>query len=211
MEYLDYYDEDGNYQGYESREVVHREGLWHKTVQNWLYTKDGKILFQIRKDFGKFYTTSSGHVKKGETIEQAFKREMKEEIGLDLDPNKAKMIELVTWIKDKVNKDGTLMKDRAKSSFFIIEYDGNYNDFKFDSNEVLGIGAFDARELLKMFEANEGTITGLIILEKEGLNEKIEREVTLEEFLVFKDEKAIDKYGNVLKNVITATEETINV
>lgn len=198
MEYLDYYDEDGNYQGYESREVVHREGLWHKTVQNWLYTKDGKILFQIRKDSGKFY-------------EQAFKREMKEEIGLDLDPNKAKMIELVTWIKDKVNKDGTLMKDRAKSSFFIIEYDGNYNDFKFDSNEVLGIGAFDARELLKMFEANEGTITGLIILEKEGLNEKIEREVTLEEFLVFKDGKAIDKYGNVLKNVITATEETINV
>jgi len=122
-----------------------------------------------------FIITSSGHVKKDETIEQTFSREMKEEIGLDLNSNEAKMIELVTWIKDKVNKDGTVIKCRAKSSFFIIEYDGNYDDFKFDTNEVLGIGIFDAKELLKIFETNKGSLPGIIIIDKNGVNERIER------------------------------------
>ncbi len=210
MEYLDYYDESGTYLGYAPRDVVHREGLWHKTVQNWLYTKDGKILFQIRKDSGKFYTTSSGHVKKDETVAHAFKREMNEEIGLELESSKAKMIELVTWIKDKVNKDGSITKDRAKSSFFIIPYEGDFTDFKFDPNEVLGIGAFDARELLKLFEKNEGEIEGLIITDEDGKLKKVTRTVGLDEFLVLKDETALEKYGNVLKNVIEELEVVKN-
>lgn len=46
MEYLDYYDENDNYLGYETREVVHSKGLWHKTLHNWLYTKYGDVIFQ---------------------------------------------------------------------------------------------------------------------------------------------------------------------
>ena len=38
---LDYYNENGEYIGYKSREDVHREGLWHKTVHCWLYDKEG--------------------------------------------------------------------------------------------------------------------------------------------------------------------------
>ena len=53
MEYLDYYDEEGNYLGCETREEVHKRGLWHNTVHNWLYTEDGKVIFQIRKDSKK--------------------------------------------------------------------------------------------------------------------------------------------------------------
>ena len=55
IEYLDYYDEEGNYLGFDIREEVHKKGLWHKTVQNWLYTLDGKVFFQIRTDSKKFY------------------------------------------------------------------------------------------------------------------------------------------------------------
>lgn len=206
MEYLDYYTEDGKYLGYETREVVHEKGLWHKTVQNWLYTKDGKILFQIRKDSGKFYTTSSGHVKKDETVAHAFKREMMEEIGLELESKNAKMIELVTWIKDKKRKDGSVMRDRAKSSFFIIEYEGNFDDFKFDPEEVLGIGVFDVEKLLELFEKNEGSIDALIITGRGNNLISENREVTLDEFLVLDDETALEKYGNVLKNVISAVK-----
>lgn len=206
MEYLDYYTEDGKYLGYETREVVHEKGLWHKTVQNWLYTKDGKILFQIRKDSGKFYTTSSGHVKKDETVAHAFKREMMEEIGLELESKNAKMIELVTWIKDKKRKDGSVMRDRAKSSFFIIEYEGNFDDFKFDPEEVLGIGVFDAEKLLELFEKNEDSIDALIITGRGNNLISENREVTLDEFLVLDDETALEKYGNVLKNVISAVK-----
>ena len=65
MEYLDYYDEDGNYLGYRTRDEVHKEGLWHNTVHCWLYEMDGSVYFQIRSSSHKFYTTASGHVLKG--------------------------------------------------------------------------------------------------------------------------------------------------
>ena len=32
MEYLDYYDENGNYLGYETRANVHKNALWHNSV-----------------------------------------------------------------------------------------------------------------------------------------------------------------------------------
>lgn len=207
MEYLDIYDEEGNYLGYETREIVHRDGLWHKTVQNWLYTKDGKVLFQIRKDNGKFYTTASGHVDKGETIEEAFAREIKEEIGLDCDAKNAKMIELVTWKMDKVKKDGTVMKDRAKSSFFIVPYTGDFTDFKFDTNEVLGIVIVDAQDALNLFETEAGEIDATLIIDENGKNTVSKRKVGLDEFLILENETALKKYGNVLKNIIEVTKK----
>lgn len=207
MEYLDIYDEEGNYLGYETRDIVHRDGLWHKTVQNWLYTKDGKVLFQIRKDNGKFYTTASGHVDKGETIEEAFAREIKEEIGLDCDAKDAKMIELVTWKMDKVKKDGTVIKDRAKSSFFIVPYDGDFTDFKFDTNEVLGIVAVDAKDALHLFETETGEIDATLIIDENGKNTVSKRKVRLDEFLILENETALKKYGNVLKNIIEVTKK----
>lgn len=205
-EYLDYFDENNNYLGYELRTVIHEKGLWHRTVQNWLYTHDGKVLFQIRKDENLFYTTSSGHVRKGETVEEAFNREMNEELGLTFDIKKAKMIELVTWKKDFTKKDGTLMKDRAKSSFYVVPYEGDYTDFNFDPEEVLGVGVFDAKKLLEMFENNSGTIDAIVITSDDGKLVREEREVSLEEFLVLKDETALEKYGNVLKNIIRVCE-----
>ncbi|MBO4517260.1 NUDIX domain-containing protein [bacterium] len=50
------------------------------------------MLFQIRKDTGTFYTTASGHVLAGETIKQAFSREVKEELGIDVDVSNAELV-----------------------------------------------------------------------------------------------------------------------
>lgn len=207
MEYLDYYDEEGNYLGYETRENIHKKGLWHKTVQNWLYTPDGKVIFQIRKNSGKFYTTSSGHVDKGETIEEAYIRETKEEIGLDLDPKHAKIIDLVTWKMDKTNKDGSITKDRAKSTFFIGPYEGDKTDFKFDTNEVLGVVFVDAKKTLELFSKQEGEIDALLIIDKNGKNEQIKRKVNFNEFLLFPNEDPVSKYGKVLTSIIKATDK----
>lgn len=71
-------------------------------------------------DAHKLYTTSSGHVNKGESIEEAFKRETKEEIGLDLDASTAKRIKIINWQMDTVKKDvlssKTALKHRSSSS-----------------------------------------------------------------------------------------------
>lgn len=207
MEYLDYYDEEGNYLGYETREKVHELGLWHKTVHNWLYTNKGEIVFQIRKDLGKFYTTSSGHVRKGETIEEAFSRETEEEIGLKTNPNEAKPICFVTWIKDTVKKDGRIIKDRAKSTFLMSEYKGDFNDFNFDPEEVTGVVFLDAKKVMDLFNNKITEMDAIYIINENGKNKKEERKITIDNFLVFENETALDKYGKVLEAVIKETSK----
>ena len=76
MEHLDIYDEYMNKIGTEKRDIVHQNGLWHKTVHCWIYDDIGNVYFQIRADSGKLYTTASGHVLAGETVRDAFHREV---------------------------------------------------------------------------------------------------------------------------------------
>ncbi len=100
MEKLDIYNENGEFIGTEERDVVHEKGLWHKTVHCWLYDKEGNVFFQKRKDRGTLYTTASGHLSAGESVTEAFQREIKEEIGLNIDANDATLVNVVpfNWI-----------------------------------------------------------------------------------------------------------------
>ena len=207
MEYLDYYDEEGNYLGFKSRDEVHTEGLWHNTIHCWLYDNDGNIYFQIRKDSGTFYTTASGHVLKGETIKEAFKREIFEEIGVEIDSSDATLVGIVPWRMDKVKKDGSIFKDRAKANVYVDLFEDDINNFNFDPEEVLGLVKVNANEALELFEKEEGEIPAFII--KQDENNKIVTEnknVDFKEFLVNEHETAYGKYSDVLKKVIELTE-----
>lgn len=206
MEYLDYYSEDGEYIGYKSREDVHKEGLWHKTVHCWLYDKEGNIYIQIRKDSNRFYTTASGHVLKGETVKDAFKREIKEEIGLNIDSSDASLVRIVPWKMDKIKKDGTVFKDRAWANVYVDLFEDDINKFNFDKNEVLGLVKVNAKDALNLFEKGEGTINAFIIKQDENNIITENRNVNFDEFEVMEHETAYEKYSEVLKKVIEITE-----
>ena len=205
MEYLDYYDEDGNYLGYKSRDEVHKEGLWHNTVHCWLYEMDGSVYFQIRKDSGKFYTTASGHVLKGETIKDAFRREINEEIGLDIDSSDATLVDIVPWHMDKI-KNGSLFKDRAKANVYVDLFEGDLDSFKFDPNEVLGVVKVKAKDALDLFKNGKGEIEAEIITTKDNKNVKISKLVSIDDFLVMEKETFYNKYKDVLNKVIEITK-----
>ena len=205
MEYLDYYDIDGNYLGYKTREEVHKEGLWHNTVHCWLYEMDGSVYFQIRSSSHKFYTTASGHVLKGETIKEAFKREIKEEIGLDIDSSDATFVDIVEWRMDKM-KNGTLVKDRAKANVYIDLFEGDINSFKFDVNEVLGVVKIKAFDALNLFKKGQGKIEGEIITTKDNKNIITKKDVDISDFLVQEHETAYTKYKDVLNKIIEITK-----
>lgn len=207
MEYLDYYDEQGHYLGYETRKEVHLQGLWHNTIHCWLYDKEGNVYFQIRKDTNTFYTTASGHVQKGETIKEAFKREIKEEIGIDIDSSDAILIAIVPWKMDKVQKDGTIFKDRAKANVYIDLYEGDMKDFKFDVNEVSGLVKVSASDALELFKNEQGNISATIISQDNvGEIKLTKREVNFNEFLVNEHETALEKYGAILNKIIEITK-----
>ena len=201
MELLDIYDENGNFIGTEDRNIVHQNALWHKTVHCWLYDKFGNIYFQIRKDEKTFYTTASGHVASGETLKEAFGREIKEEIGINVSYEKAKLIEVNNFKMDKIKKDGTLFKDRAFANVFGYQLNEKVT-FNLDPNEVIGLVKVNAKDALELFKKKKGKINAIIINTDNTLTKKL---VDLDDFLVNKGETAIKKYGKVLEFVINKT------
>ncbi len=199
MEYLDYYDENDNLLGYETREAVHEKGLWHRTLHCWLYDEQGRVFFQIRKDSNNtFYTTASGHVLHGESLTDAFKREIKEEIGLDLKMSEATLVDVVTWKAEKI-KNGRPWIDHAKAHVYVDLFNGSYKDFKFDGNEVGGLALVDAEEALNLFTTMSGEIKATLILDNGEIKEEM---VNPSNFLKMEHETLIDKYGDVLRKVI---------
>lgn len=202
MEYLDYYDEAGNYLGYKTREEVHKEGLWHNTIHCWLYDNEKNVYFQIRKDSNTFYTTASGHVLKGETIKEAFQREIKEEIGLKIDSSDATLVGIVPFKMDKEKSDGTIFKDRAKANVYIDLFEGTIKDLDFDEEEVLGLVKVSAKETLELFKKGEGKIKATLIKPENGKNIAKEEVVDFQQFLVNKGETALGKYGAILEKII---------
>lgn len=205
MEYLDTYDENKNFLGKQPRDYVHQNGLWHNTVHCWLYDNTGNIYFQIRSDEKTFYTTASGHVLAGETVKQAFGREIKEEIGVNIDYENADLVNIVTWKMDKQKADGTMFKDRAFANVYVHEYKGDYREFNFDS-EVDGVVKVNAKQALELFKNGAGKINAEIITTENGKNVQTERKVDFNEFLVNKHETAIGKYGDILNKVISITD-----
>ncbi|MDD3453189.1 MAG: NUDIX domain-containing protein [Bacilli bacterium] len=197
MEYLDVYDEFKNYLGKELRDVVHNKGLWHNTVHCWLYDNKGNIYFQIRADSNLLYTTASGHVNAGETIKQAFGREIKEEIGIEVDFEEAILVDIFIWKMDKIKKDNTKFIDRAFSNVYICEYNGN-DQFDFDLNEVKGIVKVNAKETLSLFENKVENIESTYITNENTINKKI----NINNFLITENETALTKYGLILKKII---------
>lgn len=202
MEYLDIYDENGTFLGKEDRKIVHRDALWHKTVHAWLYSSDGGVFFQIRADEGTLYTTASGHLKAGETVEEAFGREIKEELGINIDYKKSKPIAVVKFTMDKPLGDGSIFKDRAFANVYACEFDQDYEKFDFDLNEVNGVVKVNAKAALELFKNGSGEIDGTIIKISKGKITIEKDKIKYSDFLVNAGETALGKYKEVLENII---------
>jgi isopentenyldiphosphate isomerase len=72
------------------RAEVHARGLWHRAVHVLVFNSRGEVFLQKRsmlKDTakGKWDSSSSGHVDSGEDYDACAVRELREEIGLDLE------------------------------------------------------------------------------------------------------------------------------
>ncbi len=199
MEMLDIYNEQQEHIGTEKRDIVHRDGLWHKTVHCWLYDKNGNVFFQIRKDRKTLYTTASGHLKAGENISEGFNREIKEEIGIDIDASDAELVDVVKFVMDRVKEDNSIFKDRVFANVYIDLYEGNYQDFKMDPEEIDGLVLVNAKDTLKLFEKESGSIDGKIIRLDNTIEEK---KIDISDFLVNEGETRMIKYGDVLKAII---------
>ena len=146
MEYIDIIDENNNITGIKKeKEQAHKDGNFHRSVHIWILNNKNEILLQKRgpnqKYPNKWDVSSAGHVKAGESIIEAAKREVNEELGLIVEEKELEFI--------GINKSE---KTHNKEFQYIYLYktDKKENEFVFKDGEVTAVRYFSYEELKKI-------------------------------------------------------------
>ena len=111
---------------------AHKKGWYHATVHIWLFTTSKKILLQKRaltkKIFPGLWDISvAGHIGAGESVLNAAKREVFEEIGLELSEE-----DLIKMRKDELSPEGENFEVKVVDTIYdILENALVENDIEF--------------------------------------------------------------------------------
>ena len=153
-EYLDILDEEGDSTGQTApRSVAHSQGFWHRTVHIYFYRKkenNVELLVHLRSKTedlnpGKWDTRFGGHLKAGETLEQAVVNEVKEEVGLKLLASQLALGPIF-----KRNNGANCEFTHA----YFYNYKGNLTDLHFNDGEVQEIKWMDINAILTSIQTN---------------------------------------------------------
>jgi isopentenyl-diphosphate Delta-isomerase len=151
-EKIDVLDSTGEKIGVENRDIIHKKGLWHRSVHVLIFNKKKEIILQKRNSTREinpnFWTVSaSGHVKSGQNPIDAAISETFEELGVYLKKNQLKY--LCEYKKEKKYKN---LIDREFNPIFIAYVD--VEDFK-PNNEVDEIMSISLKKLKEKIKNNE--------------------------------------------------------
>ena len=156
VERLKVFDENYRYVCDETRETVHKKGLWHETFHCWLV--DGTNVFiqkrsAAKKDFPSLYDiTAAGHLTADEEVMDGI-REIEEELGIEVDPLKLKQMDIV---QDVITLPGFIDKEFA--NVFLYTSNFSLNDFTLQQEEVDSIHAVSIEDLQALFRGEVDNI-----------------------------------------------------
>ena len=127
---------------------AHKNGWFHATVHVWLFTSDKKIVLQKRamtkKVFPGLWDISvAGHIAAGETILTSAKREVLEEIGLQLEDKD--LFKIGTRVHQVSHGNG--IQDNEHHHVFIAQLKVPLSKLTIQKEEVDDIKLFDLSTL----------------------------------------------------------------
>lgn len=121
-------------------------GFYHPVVDIWIFNSEGKILLQKRADTKRVqpgvWAETGGSVMHGETSLEAIHREVKEELGVDIDDEACDL----------------LMKFRsgyAWGDHFFLRQDFDLDQMTLQADEVTDVGWFTTDEIDQLVENGE--------------------------------------------------------
>lgn len=204
-EFLDIYDENGKHLGTEDRNIVHKMGLWHKTIHCWIVKDNTNILFQKRShrlldNPSKLYTTASGHLQAGETLDMAFKREISEELGISIS-NPQKLFEVI-YKTDFTKRDGTPFHDRVFCNIFMANCNMPLTEYHPQTEELDGIVEVDIKNALSLFKGDIDEIPATCYTNDSGKYSLKTQTLHLNDFLCNPTETHYEKYGKILEAIL---------
>lgn len=159
-ELIDVLNEKGAYTGkIETREICYKEGLWHKAVAVFIVNSKDQVLLQKRSANKKMWPsmwdiTAGGHVIAGEFGFQTIIREVKEELGIDLDKNDMTFIGSAVSSNIKGENISNLFNE-----FYIVNKDVDETKLKLQEEEVSEVKWVDKNEIIERIKNNYEGIT----------------------------------------------------
>ncbi len=147
-EYWDVYDKQGRIiEGRVSLRGAHdlREGEYHLVVYIWIIGDDGKIILSRRqkgKTFAGAWECTGGCAQRGEDSQTAALREVKEELGLTLDPQKG---EFYTRYRRNYPKGA-----KALCDVWVFRQNFTLDEITPQPEEVSDVRRVDRKELNKL-------------------------------------------------------------
>ena len=151
-EYFDVLDENGNKTGEQKlRTEVHRDGDWHRAVHIWIINQNGEVLLQRRspnKDSNPnmLDISCAGHLSAGDESLEGAIRELKEELGLDVQPEE---LQLVKTFKRSSRYTETFLNNEFVD-LYILRTEKTVDDMKMQEEEVSEIFFVPYKEFKKM-------------------------------------------------------------
>lgn len=153
MELWDLYDRNLNVIGSHVRGEPLPENGYHLVVHIWIKNSKGQYLISQRSTERKSnplkWECQGGSVLKGENSLQAALREVKEEVGVDLQPDKGKIV--FTHIRDTI--DGNRFNDIM--DVWLFEYDGEANLSQATTTEVAQTKWLYPEEIMELYKQKE--------------------------------------------------------
>lgn len=148
MEIWNILDEEGNITGKTMKKgdkIVWQEGIYHQGADVWIVNLEGKILIQKRASQKKLepnvWAMTGGSVIKGETALETLKRETLEELGINLNVEKA--------IKINHYKTGNVWLDE-----YIVEQEVNLENIIMQDDEVSEVKFATFEEIEELYKNN---------------------------------------------------------
>lgn len=130
-----------------AKSEAHAKGLLHKTVICEVRDKQGRVILvkqaSDRQDPGQYVSPVGGHVRSGESDEDAMKREAMEEIGIEDFPYK----KVSSFIYNR------FVRNRQENHYFII-YELTCNGELNLGSEAVSYKAFTEQELKEELKAH---------------------------------------------------------
>ena len=147
MELLDIYDNDGNLTGRKiargDKSVVLNENEHMAVGVIFIENDKGEFLIQkTSKEKGGEFSSTGGHIDSGETPLTSIKREVQEELGINVD-------------NDKIEEYGFLLFDKPLRFLFYLKKNIDLKDIKVQKEEVDYVKYMSIKEIKDLIESNQ--------------------------------------------------------
>jgi len=144
-ECFDVVNENDEVIGRAKRSECHKKNLIHRAVIIFVFNNEGRLLLQKRSKFKDLYKgywggSASGHLGLGESYSEAAKRELKEELGIEILLKQSFFVK----IRQKIDSEDIRL--------FIGESNG---PFSFNKKEIEKIDFFTIAKIKKMIQSGE--------------------------------------------------------